>query len=107
VSATYTPAGSGIDPFDITGTPRSVEYDKELDNHIYSDFMMFTVMHSVLSAGGITEPTLNVESQKGDTLTIADPEGDDATWRIVSRNYNYVTGEWALGLTLDKVRIVE
>jgi hypothetical protein len=94
---TYTPAGGVIPAFSATGVWENFVID-EMGARVVRDVFTCRVLHSVLSAGGVTAPTIQTNSQIGDTITRHDIAGADEVWVVTQAEPDQDFGEWVLSV---------
>lgn len=97
---TYTPADVGIIPFSTTGVFENFVVE-EASSRVVRDLFTCRILHSDLSAEGISAPTVQTSSQIGDTITRKDISGSDEVWLVTQAEPDQDYGEWVLTLEKD------
>ena len=95
----YIPADRNLDTFSVKAHVSDFFPDSEIVPNYHGDRISCTVLHSELSAGGVSSPTLEIEGQKGDAIRRTGPEGEE-TWTVVGKIHRPNSREWVL--TLEK-----
>jgi hypothetical protein len=96
-SITYTPAGDSIPPFGGVAIFHDISLEKIIEHHIVSDTCECEVHHSILTVGGIFEPTKRRSQKPGDTITRMNLNGIAEVWEIIDSDWS-PDGIWTLTL---------
>jgi len=94
---TYTPA-SGT-PFSTVGIFSQIDLDRIIDRNIVCDYSECRITQAALTAGSVSAPTIRMERQTGDKITLS-----GNIWDVIDANKSQA-GYWVLVLERN-IRIV-